>query len=485
VNSSSITLNAVLKKYSDVFEKPKERIKNFKANIVLKDNATLKFLEARSIPFAIREKVDKELDEIKSAGVIEKVTHSDWASPLVVVPKPNGKVRITGDFKNTVNSQLCVHQHPIADPEDLFAMLAKGKKFSKLDRTNAYHQIEMEDSCKKFLVVDTHKGLYRYNVLPQGIASSPAIFQAFMDNMLNGIPMTGSYIDDGLCSAKSDEAHLQTLKTILQIMREHKYYLSRNKCEFLKSTINFFGHVTTSDRIRTDPQKVAAIQAIQRSRNVSELKSFLGLVNFYRNVVPFFSDVCVPLYNLTKLSTEWKWSSQCQQAFDEVKRALSTSETLVHFDPTAPIGISCDASCKGLGVVLYHKQSNGSERAIDYASKSLGDTESRYSQIEKEGLSIIFGLKKFFRYLCGRRFTLVTDHKPLLAIFGAKTQLPPYAATRLNHWSVYFSQFTYDIQYRNTKDHGNADALSRLPVKNVHKTESADDVDFLVTEQID
>ena len=480
-NSSQVTLNAILREYSDVFGQPKGRIKGFKANVVLKDDAIPKFLKARPIPFAVRDKVDKELDDMEATGVIEKISHSEWASPLVVVPKPNGKVRITGDFKNTVNSQLCVTQYPIANPEDLFGMLAKGTKFSKLDGTNAYHQIELEESSKKFLVVNTHRGLYRYNVLPQGIASSPAIFQAFMDQMLTGIPQTGSYIDDGLCSAQDDTEHLNKLKCIFKRMKTHNYYLSREKCEFMKESIVFLGHVITADGIRTDPKKVAAILAIQCPTSVTELKSFLGLVNFYGKFVPFLSDTCVPLYHLTKSTVTWNWTKDCEAAFNSVKKCLSSSDTLVHFDPFKPIGISCDASCKGLGVVLYHKMANGSERAIAYASKSLSEAEQRYSQIEKEGLSIVFGLKKFYRYLCGRQFTLITDHKPSLSIFGPKTQLPAYTATRLHHWSVFLSQFSYDIQYRNTKDHGNADALSRFPISEVHSV--CRDVDVIMCQQ--
>jgi len=127
---------------------------------------------------------------------------------------------------------------------------------------------------------------------------------------------------------------------------------------------------------------------------------------------------------------------------------LTTSPTLAHFDPALPVGVSCDASPVGLGAFLFHKYNDGSERPIAYASKILSSTEKRYSQIEKEGLSIVFGIKKFFKYLCGRKFLLVTDHKPLLSIFGPKSQLPTYVATRLHHWSLFLSEFQYDVIYR-------------------------------------
>ena len=379
-----------------------------------------------------------------------------------MVPKPNGKVRITGDFKNTVNSQLCVNQYPLSNPDDLFASIAGGEKFSKLDGQDAYHQIELDEASKKFVVVNTHRGLYRYNVLPQGIASSPSIFQQFSDKIFKDIPMSGSFLDDGICSGKSDQQHLYSLKTILQRMREVNYHLSRDKCMFLKRRIEFLGHIITEKGLHTSPQKVEAIANIKSLRDVTEVRSFLGLINFYGKFVPLLADICAPMYRLLKNDVQWKWTKECESAFVTVKAKLMSNELLAHFNPELPIGISCDASNQGLGVVLFHRYPDGTERPIQFASKILTPTEGRYWQIEREGLSIIFGVKKFFKYLYGRKFIMITDHKPLLAIFGPKTGLPPLAATRLHHWSLYLSQFQYTVEYRNTKDHGNADALSRL-----------------------
>ena len=459
------SLQKLINDFSDVFRSPtaQDKVKHFQARVVLKEDATPRFLKARPVPYAIREKVDKELLQMEKTGVISKIDHSEWASPLVVVMKPNGKVRITGDFKSTVNSQLHVTQYPIALPEDIFHMMSEGRFFSKLDGSNAYHQLELDEKSKEFLVINTHRGLYRYNVLPQGIASSPAIFQAFMDKMLEGIERAGAYIDDCLVSEVSEATHLQTLKEVLTRMREYNFKLSRAKCELLQTSVGFLGHRISQEGIETTEEKVKSICDMPIPKNIHDIRSFLGLINFYGKFVPHMSSICEPLYRLTRDDVKWEWTKACEEAFQKVKEKLTTSQVLAHFNPNLPIGISCDASPVGLGVVLFHRMEKGEERPIAFASKVLSPTEKRYSQIEKEGLSIVFGIKRFNKYLCGRKFLLVTDHKPLLKIFGPKEKLPALVATRLHHWALFLNQYDYDVVYRKSADHGNADALSRLP----------------------
>ncbi len=228
----------------------------------MKDDATPRFLKARPLPYAIKGKVDKELDNMESTGVISRIETSEWASPLVVVPKVDGRVRITGDFKHTVNPNLCITQYPLAVPDDLFATVSNGITYSKLDGTNAYHQIEVDDNSKRFLVINTHRGLFRYNTLPQGIASSPAIFQQFMDIMLMNLPQTGAFVDDAITTGSTDADHLKHLKMILERMRQFNYKLSSNKCQFMKMDIEFLGHRISKQGIHTTPSKVQAVLKI-------------------------------------------------------------------------------------------------------------------------------------------------------------------------------------------------------------------------------
>nr|KAG5704297.1 hypothetical protein BaRGS_012606 [Batillaria attramentaria] len=204
--------------------------------------------------------------------------------------------------------------------------------------------------------------------------------------------------------------------------------------------------------------------------DVSSLKSFLGSVQFYGKFIPNLATMAEPLYRLTKKASSWKWGEEEQAAFEQLKNVLSSDQVLVHFDPDKPVGLACDASNVGIGAVLFHRYPDGSERPIANVSKTLTAAERNYSQIHKEALAIIYGLRKFYQYLYGRQFILVTDHKPLTALFGPKKGTPLLAANRLARWALWLNQFDYTIEYRKTADHGNADALSRLP--------SGDDIDF-------
>ena len=179
-----------------------------------------------------------------------------------------------------------------------------------------------------------------------------------------------------------------------------------------------------------------------------------------------------PLNRLLAHDVPWGWTQDCQEAFQKLKEALLNSPLLAHHDPSQPVRLAVDVSSYGLGAVLSHVSDDGEERPIAYASRTLSSSEQNYAMIEKEALAIVFGIKKFHQYLFGRRFTLLTDHRPLTLLLGPKRGIPVLAASRLQRWSIQLSAYQYDIEYRASKNHANADALSRLPRKTV---EEADD----------
>ena len=187
--------------------------------------------------------------------------------------------------------------------------------------------------------------------------------------------------------------------------------------------------VVSREGFHPSSKKVEAILKVQPPTDISELRSFLGMVNHYRKFIHFLADLSAPLNNLLRKDTPWQWTEECQQSFEQIKEALTSTKVLAHYDSKLPVGLACDASAVGVGALLFHRYEDGAERPIAYASKSLTQAEKNYSQIERETLSIIYGVKKFHQYLYGRSFLLLTDHKPLLTIFGEKKGIPVMAAS--------------------------------------------------------
>ena len=218
---------------------------------------------------------------------------------------------------------------------------------------------------------------------------------------------------------------------------------------------------------------------------MTQLKSYLGLLSYYGKFLPNLATHLAPLYELLGHKTPWKWTSAHDKAFQKSKKLLTSYQLLVHFDPELPITVACDASAYGLGVVLAHKMPDGSERPIGYASRTLNKAERNYSQLEKEGLSRVFGIKKFYSYLFGHKFELVTDHQPLLGLLGELKSASPQASARIRRWSLFLSNFEYTLKFRSTSAHANADALSRLPLAVEPTTEDTPPELVLLAEHLD
>ena len=350
----SRTLQQVLDKHEAVFEKGLGTMKKFNAKLHLKSGATPKFVKARPVPFALRPKVEASLEKLEQEGVLEKVTHCEWGSPIVVVPKKTGGVRICGDYKVTLNQVLDVDQHPLPKPSDLFATLAGGKVFSKLDLTQAYHQMEVDEKFQHLLTITTHKGLCRYHRLPFGISSTPALFQRTMEQILQGIPGAVAFMDDIELTGATAEEHLDRLDQVLQRLEEHGLRLQKSKCEFLKDRVEYLGHIIDKDGLHPVPEKVRAITDAPAPSNVSELRSYLGMLQYYARFLPNLSSELSPLHDLLKDKTPWLWTDKCQAAFLRTKQLLTSARVLTHYDVNLPIRLECDACSAGLGAVISH-----------------------------------------------------------------------------------------------------------------------------------
>lgn len=450
----------LIHRYKELFSGGLGRYRGGKATLRVREGAVPVFHRARPMPYALRERVDAELDAMLRAGVIEPVDCSDWASPLVPINKPDGSLRICADYKATLNPSLLVDRYPLPKIEDVLVNLNGNRYYSKIDLSQAYNQIEL-DETKKYTVINTHRGLFQYNRLVYGLSSSVGIFQRIMINILSGIPNVQVFLDDVIIGGKTEREHIDALKLVFQRLLENGLKLKKSKCVFLAEEVTYLGYIISREGIKADKSKIEAITNMEQPRNVSELRSFLGTVNFFGRFIKNLSATLFPLYNLLRKGTDWVWCRECEQAFTEVKKMLTSANVLCHYDQGKPLIVTCDASARGLGAVLTQPGPRG-ERVVAYASRSLSDAEKNYSQIHREALAIIFSIKKYHQYLYGRRFVLRTDHKPLVSIFGPNTGIPSMTASRMQRWAIILSAYSYDIEYVNTKDNC-ADALSRLP----------------------
>ena len=459
------SLSQVLEKHKAVFEPGLGTVTGYEAKIVVDPNVPPKYCKARTVPYYYREKVEKELDRLVGEGTLESVEFSEWAAPIVAVLKQDKQsVRICGDFKQTINPVAKLDRYPIPRIEDLFAKLSGGKSFTTLDLSQAYLQVPLDEESKKLLVVNTQKGLYRYTRLPFGVSSAPGIFQRLMETILQGIPHVIVYLDDILVTGATDEEHVKTLSIVLERLERAGLRARKSKCKFMQPSVTYLGHRIDQHGLHPLKEKIQAVKDAPSPKNVTELKSYLGLLTYYSKFLPNMADVLAPLYKLLRKEVRWRWTDIEEKAFNASKDLLTSSALLVHFNPELDLVLMCDASSYGIGAVLAHRMPDGSERPIGYASRSLSSSQRNYSQLEKEALVLVFGVQRFHAYLFGHRFELVTDHQPLLALLHQHRPTSTQASARIRRWSLFLSAYEYTITFRNTRAHGNADALSRLPL---------------------
>ena len=451
----------LLEQYKDVFSESPGAIKDFKAEVTVQPGAKPLFYRPRPVPYALKDAVAEKLHDLEKKGIISKIDRNDWAAPIVVVPKADKSLRICGDYKVTVNRAVESEVYPLPTAEDLFATLSGGQVFTKLDLSNAYQQLELTPESQKYLVINTHLGLYKFHRLAYGVSTAPNIFQKVMDQILQGISGVTCYLDDILI-ATDRASHLSQVAKVLERLRSYGVHVKREKCSFMTSSVTYLGHTVNAKGIQPTAEKVQAIRDMRAPKDLHELRVLLGMVNYYGKFLPDLATLLSPWYNLLTKEAKFCWSDACAKALTKIKELLTSEKLLVHFDPKKKIVLACDASPVGLGCVLSHID-NGVEKPIAFASRSLTSAERNYCQLEREGLAIIYGLTKFHKYVYGRHIIIETDNKPVTRILSDKTGLPSLAALRLQRWALILMAHDYELRYRKAQDHGNCDCLSRLP----------------------
>ena len=357
-------------------------------------------------------------------------------------------------------------RHFIPTIDELLQDMNESTVFSKLDIKWAYHQIELRPESREITTFITHKGLYRYKRLNFGISCAVEMFQKVIQQVIQGCDGVQNILDDIIVHAPNQEEHDKRLQKLLSVLQEKGITLNREKCEFSMPKLEFMGLVLSERGVGPSEAKVSAVMNAREPMSVSEVRSWLGLVQYNARFIPDLATVSEPLRKLTHQNAMFKWGQAEQKSFDQLKKCLANAETLGYYDKNAPTQVIADASPVGLGAVLTQKHGDD-YRVICYASRSLTDTEKRYSQTEREALALVWACERFHAWLFGSDFELLTDHKPLETIFSPKSRSKSCA--RIERWVLRLQTYKFKCRYISGKKNIE-DTLSRLLSKKIENS---------------
>jgi len=434
-----------LRDFADVFSPGLGKCKGEKIHIELREDAQPSHFPPRQVPFALRERASKALDELESAGVLRRVTESEWATPVVWVEKNDGKVRLCADYSVTINKKVKKSDFPLPTLDQLLSEVKPNAHYAKLDLADAYLQHEVDDQTAELLTITTHQGLYQFTRLPPGLSVAPPIFQKKTQTLLSQVEGVFVYFDDVFINAPTKALLNQRTRKVLQVFKQNGLKVKISKCAFDVPELEYLGYRFTQQGIQPTDEKIKAIMEMRPPANLEELRSYLGLI---KKDVPFV------------------WTQECQEAMDTVKGILCAAPALAFYDPTKKIRLTSDGSRKGIGAVLSHVH-HGEELPVIFISRALKKAEKNYSQVEIEALAVTWAFKKLKKFLWGREVEVLTDHKPLIRIFDSEKPIPDHLSSKLKRYCLFLREFAYTILFMAGKDIPNADVLSRLPLPNL------------------
>lgn len=409
-----------------------------------------------------KEEVDRQISKMLKQNIIEP-SSSPWNSPVWVVPKKSDasgkkKWRIVIDYRK-LNEITVGDSYPLPNISDILDQLGHSKYFSTIDLTSGFHQIKMapKDADKTAFSIPT--GHYQFKRMPFGLRNAPSTFQRLMNNVLAGIQNIRCfvYLDDIVIFADTLENHNKRLIEIFQRLSDFNLKIQPDKCEFLRREVMYLGHLITENGVKPDSNKIKTVAEYPIPKSPKDIKSFLGLAGYYRRFIKNFSTITQPLTKLLKKDAIFNWTSLQQDSFEKLKSLLCSEPLLQYPDFSKTFYLTTDASNFAIGSVLSQGEPPN-DLPIAYASRTLNRAESNYSTTERELLSIVWSVKHFRPYLYGRKFVILTDHKPLTWLFNVKDP-----GSRLVRWRLTLEEYDYKINYKPGKLNNNADALSRIP----------------------
>ena len=440
--------------YPECFDPRNKCFRNYSYDIKLYDDVKPTIHAQRRLPVELKQGVRKKLDSMEKEGVIKKVNEpTEWVNSLLVETKPDGKMRICLD-PSDLNRAIKREHYPVPVLEDLIPELAGSDTFTKLDAKDGYWHVKLNEKSSFLTTFNTPFGRYRYLRMPFGLRMSQDVFQRKIDEIYG--PCTGAIgiADDVTVHGKGDKDHDLHLHEAMERTRQANICLNYDKISVKKSYVKFFGNVYSADGVKADPDKVAAIQALRPPECRSELRTFIGMVNYLSQFIPRLSECTAPLRELDSNSVTFTWNETYQEVFENIKRLVAEDMLLAYYDRTKAVTIQCDYSKKGLGVALVQDGS-----PIQFASKAVSGPEQDYAPIEGEMLAVLYGVTKFHHFVYGRRFEVESDHKPLQYIQRKNlSRAPPRLRAMLRKLSPY----DFGIHYKPGDEMVMPDTFSRL-----------------------
>ena len=412
-------------------------------------------------------KSEKERDEIKAeikkmlnAGII-KHSRSAWSSPVILIPKKDGKKRMCIDYRK-LNKITVQENWPIPRILDILDRISGSIWFTALDLKSGYWQIKMAKNSIEKTAFSTPDGHYEFLRLPFGLKNAPAEFSRIMYMILGDLDFVEIYLDDITIHSRTFKDHLKHVRIVFDRLKDANLKLNGEKCMWFAKVIKVLGHIVSNNSVSMDPEKIKAIDERAPPTNVKQLQQFLGLCNYYRRFIKDFAKLANPLFALLTKEAKWNWSDECNKSFNDLKTALISYPVLRQPDLRKEFILYTDASGFALGAILAQIDNSGKDYVCAYASRALKGAEKHYGITEKECLAVVWGIKQFRIYLYGTHFKTITDHSALNWLM--KINDP---SGRLARWSIYLQAYDMEIIHRKGSHHSNVDALSRPAVNTI------------------